>query len=82
MSVKLKITEPDGIYSITITCFKWIPLFSIADSYDAVYKWFQYLNLNIRYITGYVIMAQPFTCIDCFLQHEKNSNQIIGYFRG
>lgn len=37
MSVKLKITEPDGIYFITITCFKWLPLFSIAYSYDAVY---------------------------------------------
>ncbi|MEO5908941.1 MAG: hypothetical protein ABIR50_02570 [Ginsengibacter sp.] len=32
MSVKLKIAEPDGIYFITITCFKWLPLFSIANS--------------------------------------------------
>ena len=43
MSVKLKIAEPDGIYFITITCFNWLPLF-IADSYDALYKWFQYLK--------------------------------------
>jgi hypothetical protein len=31
-------------YFITITCFNWLPLFDIADSYDAVYKWFQYLK--------------------------------------
>jgi hypothetical protein len=38
MYVKLKIAVPGGIYFITITCFNWLPLFDIADSYDAVYK--------------------------------------------
>jgi hypothetical protein len=58
MSVKLKIAEPDGIYFITITCFKWLPLFNISDSYESVYKWFQYLKLNNHFITGYVIIRQ------------------------
>jgi hypothetical protein len=44
MSPKLKFAEPVGVYFITITCFNWLPLFDIADSYDAVYKWFQYLK--------------------------------------
>lgn len=34
MSVKLKITEPDGIYFITIPCFRWLPLFNIAQTKD------------------------------------------------
>ena len=38
MSVKLKISEPDGIYFITITCFNWLSLFDIADTYDPVYN--------------------------------------------
>ena len=44
ISVKLKFAVPGGIYFITITRFKWLPLFDIADSYDAMYKWFQYLK--------------------------------------
>jgi hypothetical protein len=53
---KTKNCEPDGIYFITITCFNWLPLFNIVDSYHAVYKWFHYLKLNNHFITGYVIM--------------------------
>jgi hypothetical protein len=78
MSVKLKIAEPDGIYFITITCFKWLPLFTIADSYDAVYKWFHYLKLNSHYITGYVIMPNHLHALIAFSNTGKNINQIIG----
>ena len=78
MSVKLKIAEPDGIYFITITCFKWLSLFSIADSYDSVYKWFHYLKLNSHYITGYVIMPNHLHALIAFSNTGKNINQIIG----
>jgi hypothetical protein len=54
MSVKLKIAVPGGIYFITITCFKWLPLFNIADSYDPVYKWFQYLKRTFPVDYGYM----------------------------
>ena len=56
MSLKQKITGRGGIYFIAITCFKWLPLFTIADSYPAVYKWFNYLKQTNHYTTGYVIM--------------------------
>jgi hypothetical protein len=82
MSVKLKIAEPDGIYFITITCFKWLPLFNIADSYDAVYKWFQYLKLNNHFITGYVPIAigmpNHLHVLIAFSNTGKNINKIIG----
>ena len=67
--------EPDGIYFITITCFKWLPLFTIADSYDAVYKWFHYLKLNSHYITGYVIMPNHLYALIAFSNTGKNINQ-------
>jgi len=73
MSVKLKIPEPDGIYFITITCYKWLPLFDIADSYDAVYKWFEYLKQNNHFITGYVIMPNHLHALIAF----SNSGKIL-----
>jgi REP element-mobilizing transposase RayT len=78
MSVKLKIYEPDGIYFITITCYKWLPLFDIADSYDAVYNWFQYLKQNNHFITGYVIMPNHLHALIAFSNCGKNINRIIG----
>jgi REP element-mobilizing transposase RayT len=77
MSVKLKIAEPDGIYFITITCYKWLPLFDIADSYDAVYKWFEYLKQNNHFITGYVIMPNHLHALIAFSNSGKNINRII-----
>jgi len=78
MSVKLKITEPDGIYFITVTWFKWLPLFSIAYSYDVVYKWFNYLKQTNHYITGYVIMPNHLHALIAFSNTGKNINKIIG----
>lgn len=78
MSVKQKITEPDGIYFITITCFKWLPLFTIADSYSTVYKWFNYLKQNNHYIAGYVIMPNHLHTLMAFSNTGKNINKIIG----
>jgi putative transposase len=44
MSVRRAITEKEGIYFITFTCKKWLPLFELTNSYDAVYKWFENLK--------------------------------------
>ncbi len=56
MPVKLQITESDGVYFITFTCHQWLPLIAQANSYDLVYKWFDYLKRKGHYITGFVIM--------------------------
>jgi len=56
MSVKQQITETDGIYFITITCYNWLHLYEITNGYALVYKWFDHLKENRHYITGYVIM--------------------------
>ena len=36
--------ERDAIYFIMFTCKDWLPLFELTESYDAVYKWFDYLE--------------------------------------
>jgi putative transposase len=31
---------------ITFTCYDWLPLFNVTDSYDLVYNWFNHLKEN------------------------------------
>ena len=52
MPVKRKITEPDGVYFITFTCFQWMSLIEQTDSYEVIYKWFDRLKSKGHYITG------------------------------
>ena len=78
MSVKRIIHETDGIFFITITCYKWIPLLQITNAYDAVYKWFNYLKEKGHYITGYVIMPNHIHLLIAFSKTDKNINKIIG----
>ena len=66
MATKTTITEKDGIYFITFTCQQWLPLFQLTNSYDAVYKWFDYLKSKGHYITGYVIMPNHLHALIAF----------------
>ncbi|MEO6454462.1 MAG: hypothetical protein ABIN97_10335, partial [Ginsengibacter sp.] len=72
------IHETDGIFFITISCYNWIPLLHITNTYDAVYKWFNYLKEKRHYITGYVVMPNNIHCLIGFSKTEKNINKIIG----
>jgi REP element-mobilizing transposase RayT len=56
MPVQQTIPYKDGIFFITFTCYKWMPLLQVSDSYDLVYKWFDYLKVQGHRINGYVIM--------------------------
>ena len=47
------------------------PFFDIADSYAAVYKWFQYLKQNNHFITGYVIMPNHLHALIAFSNTGK-----------
>ena len=73
MSVRKTITEPNGVYFITITCARWLPLFRLTNGYDAVYKWFDYLKTQGHCIAGYVIMSNHFHVLIGF----RTSNQSI-----
>ena len=72
------IPEKDGVYSITFTCARWLPLFKLSDSYDAVYKWFDYLKLNGHYIIGYIIMPNHVHAVIAFNNADKSINSIMG----
>jgi REP element-mobilizing transposase RayT len=78
VSVKKQITETDGIYFITITCYNWLHLFENTNSYSAVYNWFNYLRNNGHYITGFVIMPNHLHALITFTNSGKEINQIVG----
>ena len=54
MAVKTLIEFTEGIYFITFTCQHWLPLFELTNSYDSVYKWFDYLSAKGHNIKGYL----------------------------
>jgi REP element-mobilizing transposase RayT len=79
MSVRKEITEYSGIYFITFTCCRWLPLFEICNGYDSVYKWFDYLKKKGHYITGYVIMPNHVHALLAFRNTQGQSiNAIVG----
>jgi hypothetical protein len=43
-------------------------LFEIANAYDTVYKWFDYLYEKRIYVTGYVIMPNHVDVLFIFLK--------------
>ncbi|MFL5789698.1 MAG: hypothetical protein ACJ748_16675, partial [Flavisolibacter sp.] len=68
---------PDSIYFVTFTCYKWLHLFKVTDSYDTVYKWFDYLYKNNIYVTGYIIMPNHVHVLLYFKEMPKSLNIII-----
>jgi REP element-mobilizing transposase RayT len=78
MSVRKKITESNGLFFITFTCARWLPLFKITDGYHAVYKWFDYLKQNGHHIAGYVIMPSHVHALIGFSTSKTSINKIVG----
>ncbi len=77
MAVKSLIKEGNGIYFITMTCLQRLPLFELTKSYDAVYKWFDYLRSMGHYINGYVIMPNDLHVTVWLRYGDKSINTII-----
>jgi REP element-mobilizing transposase RayT len=77
MSVRKKITEPNGVFFIAFTCARWLHLFRLTDGYDAVYKWFDCLKAQGHCITGYVIMSNHIHVMIGFRTSQTSINTII-----
>jgi hypothetical protein len=78
MTVRVDAKENSGLFFITFTCHKWIPLFEITDGYDAVYKWFDHLRNKGHYICGYVIMPNHVHVLIGFKKTSQALHTIIG----
>jgi len=78
MAIQYKHSNVYPMYYLTCTCYPWIPLFELTDSYDSVYRWFDYLqNKKIARVVAYVIMANHFHGILYFIQEKFDLNKIV-----
>jgi len=79
MPVRVEHSDESTLYFVTFTCYEWLPLFQLTQSYDLVYKWFKYLKQEKQVsVTGFVIMPNHLHCILFFPQKGFNLNKIIG----
>jgi hypothetical protein len=78
MPVKQTIPYTYGIYSITFTCYNWLPVIDKVNGYDIIYHWFDYLRNQRHFITGYVIMPNHVPIMIGFKNTMQDINTIIG----
>lgn len=65
------------MYFCTFTCYKWLPLFEISNSYDLVYKWFDALKKGGHQVVAYVVMPNHLHVILYFPSAAYNLNMMI-----
>jgi REP element-mobilizing transposase RayT len=78
MSVKKQITEQEGVYFITFTCYQWLSLFELTLVYDLEYKWFDYLKTKGHRIIGYVILPNHVHALIAFRKSSTSINVQVG----
>ena len=77
MTVRRRIYETGGVYFITLTCARWLPLFELTQGYDTVYQWFDYLKKKGNCIVAYVIMKNHLHVMIAF-KYGSNINLMVG----
>ena len=78
MSVRTLHGNEPTLYFVTFTCYNWLPLFSLTNSYDLVYKWFDVLRTIAQIkVTAYTIMPNHVHVILFFPHENHNLNTIV-----
>ncbi len=78
MPVKRIIPYNSGIFFITFTCYRWIPLIDKINGYKIIYNWFDHLKANGHFINGYVIMPNHIHVLISFINTKQSINTIVG----
>ncbi|MBK8685064.1 MAG: transposase [Bacteroidetes bacterium] len=78
MAVRHQIPYKSGIFFITITCARWLPLFDKYNLHSVIYEWFDYLKNSGHYINAFVIMPNHFHAIISFTHTDKSINKVVG----
>ncbi|MFT4205131.1 MAG: hypothetical protein QM610_14595 [Chitinophagaceae bacterium] len=71
----------EGIYFITFTCSKWLPLIEMTNGYRHVYKWYDYLKIQGHFVLGYVIMPNHVHSIIAFRSQDSSNSSSYVTFR-
>jgi REP element-mobilizing transposase RayT len=67
-----------GIYFVTFTCHKWLPLIDKTCCYNTFYKWFDILRKRSHDILGYVIMPNHLHSLLYYSGGNRSLNFEIG----
>jgi REP element-mobilizing transposase RayT len=76
MSVHTRV-HTTGIYFISFTCHRWLPLIDLSDGYAAVYHFFESLRSKGHTITGYVIMPNHLHFLLHYFAQQETLNTLI-----
>lgn len=68
----------EGIYFITLTCHRWLPLLQQADGYDCVYNFFNVLRGKGHDACAYVIMPNHLHFLLHYNGGPSSLNALIG----
>lgn len=69
--------EDATTYFVTFTCYKWLPLFAITDTYQEVYNWFNIIEEKGARVVGYVIMPSHIHCLIYIAEGGDNLNKLV-----
>ncbi|MCW3074363.1 MAG: hypothetical protein JWP69_1432 [Flaviaesturariibacter sp.] len=77
MSVHTPVNAP-GIYFITFTCYRWLPVLQQTNSYDTVCHFFTVLQEKRHNVLGYVIMPNHVHFLLHYTGGSAPLNTLIG----
>jgi len=78
MSTRTTHSSEAALHYITFTCYQWLSLFELCNTYDTVYKWFDFLKEKYAIkTTAYTIMPNHVHCILFFANDNYDLNKII-----
>jgi putative transposase len=77
MAVKYKHADIYSMYFCTFTCYQWIHLFKLTNSYGTVYNLFNILKQEKIEVVGYVIMPNHVHCILYFPEAGFTLSKIL-----
>jgi REP element-mobilizing transposase RayT len=69
--------KKETYYFLTFTCYKWLPLFEIANIYDYLPFWFEKLKEKGVQLVGYVIMPNHLHLILYVESKSESLNQAL-----
>jgi REP element-mobilizing transposase RayT len=78
MAIKTFHDTFDKTWFVTFTCYKWLPLFELTNSYDLVYKWLNLIQSKAQADTlSFVLMPNHVHCILQLSSEGVNLNSLI-----
>jgi REP element-mobilizing transposase RayT len=66
-----------GTYFVTFTCYYWLPLFELTNTYKSVYNWFNIIQSKGARIVGYVVMPNHVHCLIHLTNEKLNLNKLV-----